>query len=116
MASYRQNEVINPHFRLPLQFGGIKGGALVNEQDSSDDVIDCVRAIIAYPVGVREALPEFGIPDIMFRQETSALMVQVRAAIEQWEERVEIDIDGSFPITDSMIWDMLVKAKVIEGG
>lgn len=112
MAGIDQKDVLNPHFRLPLQFGGIKGGAIVNEQDEAQDVMDCVRTIIAFPLGVRQDMPEFGIPELVFKEYNQSAVDQVRTAIEEWEERAAIDIDSSVPLTDQFIWNLLVKVSV----
>jgi phage baseplate assembly protein W len=112
MANISQKDVLNPHFRLPLQFGGINGGAIVNEQDDSDDVMDCVRAIVAFPVGARVDNPEFGIPDLLFKEYDQSAVDQVRAAIDEWEDRVSVDVESSIPVTDQLIWNLLVKVRV----
>jgi phage baseplate assembly protein W len=112
MAGIDQKDVLNPHLRLPLQFGGINGGAIVNEQDEANDVLDCVRAIIAFPLGVRQDMPEFGIPDLSFKEYDQSAVDQLRVAIEQWEERAAVDIDSSIPFTDQFIWNLLVKVRV----
>jgi len=111
----RQNEVDTPHFQLPLRFGGINGGAFMNQQDTGDDIVDCVRAIIAFPIGTRKDLPEFGIPEMIFHKTTEDLVAQVRAAIEDWDERATVDVSGGTEITDHMIVNLLVRAGVTDG-
>jgi len=92
----------------------MNGGALVNEQDSPEDIVDCIKAIIAYPIGVRHDMPEFGIPDLPFRQERDTKIQELRDAISEWEVRAQIDAEGGPLVTDSMIWDILVKAGVTQ--
>jgi phage baseplate assembly protein W len=116
MASFRQQDVQNPHFRLPLQFGGINGGALVNEQDTSEDIIDCIKAIISFPIGTRHDMPEFGIPDLLFRQQSAIVMQQLRDAVAEWEVRPTVDVSGGPLLSDQMILDILIKAGVREDG
>jgi len=55
-----------PHFDLPFQLN--KNGATVVEQDSIDDIVNCVTAIAVTPVGWRTEVPTFGIPDIAMRR------------------------------------------------
>lgn len=112
MSDFRQHDVRIPHFSVPLRFGGVNKGAFVNEQDTGDDIVDCIKAIIAFPIGTRHDNPDFGIPDLVFRQMSDVTIGQVRAAIELWEDRAALDIDGSPNVTDDMIWDLLVKAGV----
>jgi phage baseplate assembly protein W len=54
----------NPHFALPLRFVGTT--FVENEQDSGDDVHDCVEAALRTHMGERETLPEFGVHDVTF--------------------------------------------------
>lgn len=116
MATYRQQDVRNPHFRLPLQFGGIKGGALTNEQDTGEDIIDCIKAIIAFPIGSRHDMPEFGIPDLLFRVESPTVIQQLRDAIAEWEVRPTVDASGGPLLSDQKILDILVRAGVRADG
>jgi hypothetical protein len=56
--------VDTPHFDLPFVLG--RAGANVVEQDTIDDVVNCVLAIALTHVGWREEVPEFGLPDYAF--------------------------------------------------
>lgn len=79
-----------PHFSLPLRY--TNGSAQVNEQDSLDDIADCVYAICKTNPGDRTELPDFGLLDMTFGQEPlSAGSAQTQ--IEQWEPRAPILID-----------------------
>jgi phage baseplate assembly protein W len=79
-----------PHFALPLRY--LNGSALVNEQDSIDDMADCVYAICKTNPGERTELPDFGLLDMAFGQEPlSATSAQTQ--IEQWEPRAQILIN-----------------------
>lgn len=76
-----------PHFALPFRFEN--GRAVVNEQDSVEDVAACVEAVLRTRPGERDDLPTFGVPDPTFSQaplSTDALVRQVQA----WEPRAEI--------------------------
>ena len=62
-----------PHFDLPFRFAAAPGGAAtvaaaVVEQDTTDDVIACVIALAVTPQGHRLSHPDFGLPDLTFRQ------------------------------------------------
>lgn len=56
--------VLVPHFDLPFKFQG--DHALVVEQDSLDDVANCVEAVLLTRVGQRPEAPTFGTPDFTF--------------------------------------------------
>ena len=90
----RQFEVLTPHFSLPLRFGGVNGGAMVNEQDTADDILDCVRAILYWPVGQRDDMPDFGLQDLAFKQVSDeSLSAQIKAALQTWEPRIQHNVD-----------------------
>lgn len=81
-----------PHFAYPLRY--VNGSAVVNEQDSLDDIADCVYAICTTHPGDRVELPDFGITDPAFQQvpiDAAALQQQ----IEEWEPRAQILIDAA---------------------
>lgn len=78
-----------PHLALPLRYVG--GSAVVNQQDTIDDIIDCVYAVCVTNPGDRDEMPDFGLLDMTFDQEpipTDAAISQ----IEQWEPRAEVVI------------------------
>jgi hypothetical protein len=59
--------VDTPHFDLPFVLG--RAGANVVEQDTIDDIANCVLAIALTHVGWREEVPEFGLPDYALRNQ-----------------------------------------------
>lgn len=73
-----------PHFSYPFRFSSPQ--VAVSEQDSLDDISDCVLAILSYPQGYRVELPEFGLPDPTFS--SPGVDVDVfRQTVEYWEPR-----------------------------
>jgi hypothetical protein len=99
--------VDTPHFDLPFTLG--RGGANVVEQDSIDDIVNCVVAIAVTHVGWREEVPEFGLPDYTFHnqplganniqaligsQERRALLMvaEQRDRIDYLIDRVEVGV------------------------
>jgi len=76
--------VTAPHFSYPFRFAS--PGVAVNEQDSADEIADCVLAILLCPLGYRVELPTFGIPDPTFS--TPEVDVDsLQAAVDVWEPR-----------------------------
>jgi phage baseplate assembly protein W len=110
MTEFRQRDVETPHFALPFRLGGINGGAIVNEQDSDSDITDCIKTIIAFPIGSREELPQFGIPDLLFREITTDTVSDVRDAVARWETRVDLEGED-LPTFDEMVKSILLKAR-----
>jgi phage baseplate assembly protein W len=56
--------VDTPHFALPLRY--VNGSAVVNQQDSMDDIASCVEAVCRTNPGDRDEMPDFGIEDPTF--------------------------------------------------
>jgi len=80
-----------PHFDLPFRFGVIDGSvqAAFQEQDTIDDLANCVEMAIFYRQGERDLVPTFGITDPVFK--VQPLDVQgMTAQIERHEPRVNI--------------------------
>jgi len=73
-----------PHFSLPFRFTSPR--AAVAEQDSLDEISDCVLAVLLCPLGFRDELPPFGIDDPTFSSPRVDLDA-IRLAIERWEPR-----------------------------
>lgn len=81
----------SPHFRFPFKFTAA-GPADVMEQDSSEDIAQCVEIILRFPLGMRIDIPEFGISDQTFREKGPDLN-ELRTAIARWEPRADIVMD-----------------------
>jgi hypothetical protein len=86
-----------PHFDLPFRFAG--GAAVVNEQDSPDEIVCCVEAILRYRQGQRTDLPEFGIPDVTFT-EGEVDEEELREIVGEWEERADLYVEPEFDPLD----------------
>jgi hypothetical protein len=102
-----------PHFDYPFRF--VTGGhAAVVEQDSAEDVLNCVTAIVKTKVGDRIESPTFGIPDPTFEAQPLDLGLISDAILTQ-EERASIIIDQSPDRYDQLIADVLINVSVREG-
>lgn len=73
-----------PHFSLPFRF--VTPHAATNEQDSLDEIVDAVMAILVCPAGFRVELPAFGLLDPTFTVPAPDLE-EIRETIETWEPR-----------------------------
>lgn len=82
-----------PHLRTPITF--IDGRAEVVDQGSTEEIIECCKNILRYPVGQRDDLPGFGTPDFLFAQLSPADGHEeaLRAALEEWEPRVIAEVE-----------------------
>ena len=80
-----------PHFAYPFAFQNVNGQvqAAVVEQDSIEEILACVNAIVACPIGTRDELPGFGVPDVLFAQAPLNPSTVVQAIV-RWEPRARI--------------------------
>jgi hypothetical protein len=78
-----------PHLDLPFRF--VNGELACVDQDSVDDYENQVMAVVLCPVGFRDELPEFGIPEPEFGRiplDTTG----IQAAIDEWVPNSHVDI------------------------
>jgi phage baseplate assembly protein W len=106
------NVVRVPHFSLPFRFAsqGESIASSVHEQDSEEEVMQCVELIIRCPLGFREEKPNFGVMDPTFRA-SEDLISEIETAILLWEPRAEsaLTIEQKDTVTT-------IVAKVYGGG
>lgn len=74
-----------PHLAVPFRIE--RGRAVVVDQDSEAEVLQCVEAVLRYRPGLRYDLPEFGTRDQAHRQ-GGANLVELADAVERFEDRV----------------------------
>lgn len=89
-----------PHFALPFRFDS--GAAVVVEQDTNDDVLACVTAILLYPLGWRPEAPTFGIRDPAF-SEGIVQRSELARALAEWEPRAETALAGAIDDADELV-------------
>jgi hypothetical protein len=76
-----------PHFQYPFTIQG--NSAVVVEQQSYEEILSCVLAILACPVGTCPELPTFGYHDPTFQTGPPSAN-QLLADIQQWEPRADV--------------------------
>jgi phage baseplate assembly protein W len=81
--------VSEPPEHLSYPFTITKNGAKTVEQDSPADIEDCVLRVALFPVGSREDLSNYGVPELTF-QRTPLDLPTYEAAIEYWEPRAKL--------------------------
>lgn len=81
--------IATPHFAVP--FRAENGSVAQVEQDSVEDIEDCVEAVLRTPEGSRVEVPDFGIPDATFEQLGPDLSAKTYlAAVDEWEPRAHL--------------------------
>jgi hypothetical protein len=81
--------VETPHFAAPFSIS--KSGAAVVEQNEPEEIEACVYNIVQCPLGFREDLPKFGVPEMEF-QNAPLDVSGVQYEITKWEPRAEDEI------------------------
>lgn len=83
-----------PHLKVPFKIDA--NGAAVVDQDSDDEIIQCVDAICRTPRGLRLDSPDFGIDEVVLR-ENGPDRDKLQRAILYWEPRARVAIDIQSP-------------------
>jgi hypothetical protein len=106
----RSKDVLTPHISIPFTMlaWGV-GGVDVNEQDTLDDVYDCVQAVIRCPENWRPELMAFGIADQTFTQNEIDLG-EIADKVSVWEPRSEVLYEQA--LSGITLLDDIVKARV----
>ena len=74
-----------PHFAFPFAFSST-GAAAVNEQDTPQDIQDCVARIISCELGDCPDVYDFGVPSLLFAN-APIDPTAIGSAIVLWEPR-----------------------------
>jgi phage baseplate assembly protein W len=102
-----------PHFAIPFRFHGqpLGGelGAVVTDQDSETEIMDCIETILRYPQGHIAEKPEFGTPDMTFN-EFPPDELRIQAVLNVWEPRLEMEVGT--PMLDRL--DKLVTRILVD--
>lgn len=92
-------EVVTPHLKVPFQWGA-DGHAQVVEQNSVEDVTQCVFAVLNTRLGFRLEIPTFGLRKQILTENGPSL-TQIEAAVLEWEPR------ASYILTTGQLQDIL---------
>lgn len=91
-----------PHFAVPFRFSGRHVETV--QQDSIDDIAGCVEVIMRTPIGARSERPNFGIPDLAFRNFQKGIVgPDIEAMIVNLDPRIHVEFAESFDAFDSLI-------------
>src|SRR5215510_10732701 len=91
----------NPHFDLPFRLGAERTLVMV-EQDTYEDVANCVETIVRTPLGYRSEVPEFGFPAVEFELQPILTESVLELVISQ-EPRAVLMIEENPDVLDELI-------------
>jgi len=97
------------HFAFPFTLAG--SSFAVVEQDSSDEIVQCVEVLLSTTRGQRVELPEYGIGDPLFKD--SVDVQDALNAIADWEPRASVVINTNIDSVDELVRH--VRVQVEEG-
>jgi phage baseplate assembly protein W len=101
-----------PHLAVPIRFNG-KTFATV-DQDSLEEIEQCVLACVSTIVGSRIDAPGYGVPDETFQQLTPHPSVEAYlAAVQEAEPRAHLLGEAS---VEEMIKRVVLQTAAVNGG
>lgn len=89
-----------PHFALPFRIEA-SGAAAVIEQDSLDEISQCVRVLVSTRLGERIEVPAYGVRDLVFATDPST--AQMVGAITRWEPRALVALEAGPDSLDELV-------------
>lgn len=116
IVPFGQSSVNLPHFNLPFMMiskNGVPQGIQVVEQDTTEEVLACVTAIVDCPVGAIPQLPSFGIPTPTFNI-APLDPSEIIAAIERIEPRAT-ETATSQLLADGVTWGLDLTTSTASG-
>lgn len=105
------NKKINtPQLAYPFEITA-SGAVREVEQDSLDEIAMSIEIILRYPLGYRDELPEFGIPDLGFRESTEDIAAMLADYVTRWETRAPVFIEEQPQQWDQMVREFLIRLQ-----
>lgn len=91
-------------FAFPFSIQG--NDAAMVEQGSPEEITQAVGVLLQTPIGTREVLPSYGVPDILFGQQPLP-MNDILAAINRWEPRAAVTLTDDPNQLDAKVVDII---------
>lgn len=88
-----------PHLSLPLRVQN--GQFSVVEQDSDEEIIQCIGVICKTPQGARIEVPDFGVPQELFTMTGTNGITS--AELKRQEQRVDTILNKSADEVDELL-------------
>lgn len=94
------SSVMVPHFQFPFQLNG--DSFAVIEQDTTQEVQQCVEILLLTPVNSRLVLPDYGTPETLYAQ-LPINVPAILAKLNNWEPRAAGDLEQTLDTIDQMV-------------
>jgi phage baseplate assembly protein W len=105
------SDLDTPQFDLPFRLGP-DGSPVEIEQDTVEEVGDCVEVLLRTPLGFYADQPDFGVDLPLFEESSGAVnMDEVQTAISAWEERADALIDSQPDLLDVFVSRVTINVR-----
>jgi phage baseplate assembly protein W len=101
-----------PHFAFPFRVG--PSGMATVEQDSLEEIAQCVEVVVRTRPGDRIENPELGVTDLTFSADPVPDRAVITAAVEVWEPRASVLVSDAPNLLDELV--RYVSVRVTAGG
>lgn len=91
----------------PLRLNPVTGSLATVDQDSDDDIAQCIKALVLTRPGSRPDLPDMGVDDMTFGEQPVDLD-QLRQALGRHEPRIGVLASTSPDALDAALADVNV--------
>lgn len=81
------------------------------EQDTVDEIAMSVEIILRYPIGSRDELPDFGVPDVTFLEASVDVSKILASHVARWEDRVPILIEERPAVWNQMVRNFIARIE-----
>jgi phage baseplate assembly protein W len=95
-----------PHLAIPFRVTA-SGSAAVVDQDSFEEIAQCVGVLMSTTAGERIELPDYGIPNPVFQAESEVDTAELAMAIQKWEPRATALVHST--VIDETLRHLLVE-------
>jgi phage baseplate assembly protein W len=98
-----------PHFAVPFRVD-TSGSVAVVDQDSDEEIAQCVRVLMSTTMGERIELPDYGIPNPVFATVSTHDDADMAAAVGKWEPRATALVHSE--VIDESLRHVLVQIEM----
>lgn len=100
-----------PHFAFPFRVES--GSVAVQEQDTTDEVAQCVQVLLATPLGERQEQPDYGVTDPTFQEDID--QQEILTAVSEWEPRALPALTDDIDSADELVRTLRATVAESEG-
>jgi phage baseplate assembly protein W len=98
-----------PHFAHPFRVDA-SGSVAVLDQDTDEEIAQCVQVLLSTTVGERIEVPTYGIPNPVFRNQSTVDDANMAAAVRKWEPRATALVHST--VIDESLRHVLVELEL----